>query len=240
MKHQYFGDVNDYRKYGLLRLLASEGGLRLGISWMLTPADGRADGGKIGYLDQPGRWRHFDPDLFDHLASSVKSGRARDLGVVEAGNLIPGARYHSNILEDGVAARAAYMKTMLNRFQGLDLVFFDPDNGLEVESCPAGRKGSSKFLTCQEAAATFATGSSLLVYQHYPHVEKDAYVQEQVQRLANSTGAKDIIPVGTPHVLFLLVLHPVHVFAAQHALEVLDRRWGGKFRRQAPWAGGWH
>jgi len=240
MKHQYFGDVNDYRKYGLLRLLAVEGGLRLGIAWMLTPADGRPDGGKISYLDQPGRWRHFDPDLFDHLAASVKSRGVRDLGVVEASNLIPGARYFSEILEDGVAARAAYMKIMLDRFHGLDLVFFDPDNGLEVKNCPPGRKGSSKFLTCQEAAATFANGSSLLVYQHYPHVEKDAYVRAQVQRLADSTGANDIIPVGTAHVLFLLVLHPGHVLAAQGALEVLDRRWGGKFRRQAPWAGGWH
>ena len=33
MKDQYFGDINDYRKYGLLRpIIASSG-------WMLTPDD---------------------------------------------------------------------------------------------------------------------------------------------------------------------------------------------------------
>ena len=38
MKHQYFGDANDYVKYGLLRCFA-EPGFRVGICWMLTPED---------------------------------------------------------------------------------------------------------------------------------------------------------------------------------------------------------
>ncbi len=229
MKHQYFGDINDYRKYGLLRLLAVEGGFKLGITWMLTPADGRPDGGKIDYLDQPGRWRAHDPDLFDHLASALKGDGARNLGALAAHNLIPGARYHSDILEDGVAARAAYMKTMLDAFKGLDMVFFDPDNGMEVKSCPPGRKGSSKFLACHEAAATFATGASLIVFQHYCRVERGSYARQQAQRLADITGAKVILPVATAHVLFLLAPHPCHVPAAQRALEALDTRWPGQF-----------
>jgi hypothetical protein len=231
MKHQYFGDVNDYRKYGLLRRLATEGGLQLGISWMLTPDDDSRHGGKVDYLDQPRRWRSYDPDLFDHLAASVEIGRARDLSVVEANNLIPGARFHSDIIEDGKVARAAYMKTMHDRFKGLDLVFFDPDNGLDVKSCPLGRKGSSKYLTCQEAAATFATGASLLVFQHFAMVKKEPFTLEKVQRLADSTGAKVIIPISTAYVLFLLVLHPSHVSAAQRAIEALDMKWPGQFQR---------
>jgi hypothetical protein len=45
MKNQYFGDINDYRKYGLLRMLQSSGGGRLLVAWMLTPDDGSRDGG---------------------------------------------------------------------------------------------------------------------------------------------------------------------------------------------------
>ena len=41
MKNQYFGDVNDYRKYGLLRVLQREANLRCVVAWMLTPDDGR-------------------------------------------------------------------------------------------------------------------------------------------------------------------------------------------------------
>ncbi|MDO8501594.1 MAG: hypothetical protein Q7S20_07100 [Gemmatimonadaceae bacterium] len=50
MKHQYFGDVNDYRKYGLLRILQQASGLRLGVCWMLTPDDTRTDGKFVAYL----------------------------------------------------------------------------------------------------------------------------------------------------------------------------------------------
>ncbi|MCJ7618838.1 MAG: hypothetical protein MUP64_01300, partial [Anaerolineae bacterium] len=67
MKNQYFGDVNDYRKYGLLRVLTNGGEIKAAVCWMLTPDDGRGDGGFTSYLEQPDKWRHFDPLLFDHL-----------------------------------------------------------------------------------------------------------------------------------------------------------------------------
>ena len=38
MKHQYVGDINDYRKYALLRALSAGGANRIGVCWMLTPA----------------------------------------------------------------------------------------------------------------------------------------------------------------------------------------------------------
>ena len=55
MKNQYFGDINDYRKYGLLRTLQSTGSGRLLVAWMLTPDDGSRDGGFRSYL-LPQRW----------------------------------------------------------------------------------------------------------------------------------------------------------------------------------------
>jgi hypothetical protein len=44
MKNQYFGDINDYRKYGLLRGLSNRGEIRTAVCWMLTTDDGRGDG----------------------------------------------------------------------------------------------------------------------------------------------------------------------------------------------------
>jgi len=229
MKHQYFGDINDYRKYGLLRLLAKEGGLRLGVCWMLTPDDGRADGGKISYLAEPERWRTLDPELYDHLAAALLGDLPRRLTSVETGNLIPEARFHSDLFHDGAGARSDYMLAMLERFKGVDLVFFDPDNGMEVKSCPIGRKGSSKFLAYEEAAATFRTGASLLIYQHFGRVERGAYVREQIQRLAAYTGTSEIVALSTSHALFLFVLHPEHVPAVERTLELLASRWPGQF-----------
>ena len=39
MKNQYFGDINDYRKYGLLRILSTYGPIKTAVCWMLTPDD---------------------------------------------------------------------------------------------------------------------------------------------------------------------------------------------------------
>ena len=71
VKHQYVGDINDYRKYALLRALSAGGANRIGVCWMLTDSDGSSDGGKLAYLGQPERFRHFDPELFDILAHAA-------------------------------------------------------------------------------------------------------------------------------------------------------------------------
>jgi hypothetical protein len=60
MKDRYFGDINDYRKYGLLRALQSYGDGHLLVAWMLTPDDGGRDGGLRSYLDDPSAWAKYD------------------------------------------------------------------------------------------------------------------------------------------------------------------------------------
>ncbi len=43
MKDQYFGDLNDYMKYAILREFEMAG-LRLALHWMWTPNDRSNDG----------------------------------------------------------------------------------------------------------------------------------------------------------------------------------------------------
>ena len=49
MKNQYFGDVGDYGKYGLLRFIAKRG-VTIAVNWYLTPDDQSNDGHIRGYL----------------------------------------------------------------------------------------------------------------------------------------------------------------------------------------------
>lgn len=74
MKIQYLGDVNDYRKFALLRALEKEGRFKIGVNWMLTADDDSVDGGNRGYLNDPETWRRFDPELFS-LLSEILGGR---------------------------------------------------------------------------------------------------------------------------------------------------------------------
>ena len=87
MKNQYFGDINDYRKYGLLRALQSSGEFRLLVAWMLTPDDGGRDGRFRSYLQQPEEWKHFDPELFAGLAEKFQS--SSHLSLIEGSALLP-------------------------------------------------------------------------------------------------------------------------------------------------------
>ena len=72
MKNQHFGDVNDHREYGSLRVLTGLGGMSTAICWMLIPNDGCSDGKFIEYLEQSAKWRHFDPDLYDNKEAAAQ------------------------------------------------------------------------------------------------------------------------------------------------------------------------
>ena len=100
MKNQYFGDINDYRKYGLLRLLSGSAKLSTAVCWMLTADDGRSDGKKVRYLKQPRPWRGFDPDLYDTLRELVLSREIRNVNSAEASGILPSARYFPELLSD--------------------------------------------------------------------------------------------------------------------------------------------
>ena len=162
MKAQYFGDVNDYRKYALLRLLAKSGEFKIGVCWMLTPADERPDGGKRSYIQHPAKWRAFDIDLFDLLAAVRPKSELTDLLQIESEGLIPGATFFNEIVPD--ALDAPFIGCL--RLQQLPL-FFDHDNGLEIKSRPKGQKNSSKFVFRDEISDHYAARRSVLLYQYY-------------------------------------------------------------------------
>jgi hypothetical protein len=123
---QYFGDVNDYRKYALLRLLAKSGGFKIGVCWMLTTTDDRPDGNKRAYAEQPAKWRAFDPNLFDLLATVKRKPDLADLLRIESEGLIPGAIFVNEMVPDSLEARLAFHQACLSAFDGCDLAFFDP------------------------------------------------------------------------------------------------------------------
>ena len=71
VKNQYFGDINDYRKYGLLRILTGRGQIRTAVCWMLRADDGRGDGSRIKHLSELEKWRNYDFAVSDHLEELV-------------------------------------------------------------------------------------------------------------------------------------------------------------------------
>ncbi len=228
MKNQYFGDVNDYRKYGLLRALQAPRGLSLSVGWMLTPDDGGTDGGFRRYLQQPHKWRHYDPLLFDHLSAALASGSTPAVALVGEADVLSRAAFFSELVPDGRDARIDWSNGLAQAASGADLVFLDPDNGLEVPSKPIGRKDSSKYVAWDEVERLWNAGSSLLIYQHFCREERDLFTSRLAAELRRRTGAAFVEAFTTAHVLFLLAGQLRHAEGFEKAIASELPRWRGQ------------
>ncbi|TAK66950.1 MAG: hypothetical protein EPO24_00975 [Bacteroidetes bacterium] len=229
MKHQYFGDINDYKKYGLLRVLSSGGAIRIAVCWMLTENDSRTDGNKISYLNEPERWRDYDPELFDILRHTLHNKRSRNVRHIEESDCLRPAVYHSEILTDEASQREEYFSSLLTKASGLELLFFDPDNGIEVKSVMYGRKNSCKYIYWHEIKAAYNAGHSLLIYQHFPRVEHRLYTARSIQQIQTLLEVSEVFAIATSSVLYLLVPQKHHNNYFQERLKALQNRWEENF-----------
>jgi hypothetical protein len=207
MKNQYFADINDYLKYGILRAIANSK-LKICLCWMLTEDDNRNDGRKIRYLQDSDKWRKYDPVLFDVMKWSIEKNR-RSVDVAEKKDLIPDATYHPTLLTDDRDERDQYFKELTEISAASDLIFFDADNGMEVKSVKKGNKNSSKYLYWDEVER-FADTHSILVFQYFPRKNRKEFVEGISQRLKTVSNSASVMALKTSQVVFFLVLHPLH------------------------------
>jgi hypothetical protein len=225
LKNQYFGDINDYRKYGLLRVLLSGQELTLLVAWMLTPDDGGSDGGFRAYLEQPDQWHHFDSELYAGLRAALRSTRPRSVALIEDSRLLPRTIFYSALVPDERNDREVWRRGLLEAATGVDLVFVDPDNGIEIPSRPIGYSGSSKYVSWLEIEGLWKAGHSLLIYQHFPRAPRSAFAAQLLGELRRRTDAPFAQGFRTAHVLFLLAAQARHEAALR---EVVGRdlpRW---------------
>jgi hypothetical protein len=228
MKGQYFGDINDYRKYGLLRVLQSMGGGRLLFAWMLTPDDGSRDGGRRAYLQDPDTWMRYDPELFTGLAELLQPPSIPQVSLIERSALLPRTSYYSAVVPDTARERDAWRQGLLDAARDADLAFIDPDNGIEVRSKPVGRRGSAKYVTWREIRELWETGCSILIYQHWRREPREAFAGRMASELREHTGARFVEALRTSHVLYLLAAQERHREQFREAVARLPQRWGGQ------------
>jgi hypothetical protein len=230
MKNQYFGDEKDYLTYGLLRALARSTGLRIGIAWMLTPDQASGEGELRGYLSPTQRllWEHYDPELYERLAQVEPASRKVELA--RTWNLIPGARYDEPVhVPIDTHKRAVYFKQLLAQLKDCDLLFFDPDNGLEIPSLSQGARRSPQHLYWDEVELAY-TGQrhSVLIFQHFPRRGRAEYLAERALELARRLNLAQVDWFQTAQVAFFLAARPEHAAALQRAPAEVLAHWRGR------------
>lgn len=224
MKNQYFGDVNDYVKYGLLRCFA-ETGFRVGVCWMLTPEDQKPDGRKMKYLSEPRKWKQHDADLYALLSRVAPRATGKHLRHIEAKGVIPNALFFGDIVPDVKTNRSVWYRRVLSELRGSELLFFDPDNGIEVSSKPVGRKESSKYVYWDELATAWEQYASLLVFQHFPRVKRHEYIPEIVREMKTRLKGSSVVPLRSSNVLFLLSYRSSDSSRINEVIRLINNRW---------------
>jgi len=200
MKNQYVGDINDYKKYSLIEIISEVLNEKILIAWMLTDEDSRNDGNKLDYLENNRNDRQLNPELFDKLISIDMSKRE----IKDVQELLGEKyNYYSETLCDNKEKRTKYFEALLVQAEEVGLVFFDPDNGIEVKSVKCGNKNSSKYLYWDEIQQFTKSGKDILIYQHFPRKVRRQYINDLRTELQKKTKL-EVLPIETKHVLFLL------------------------------------
>ena len=166
MQNRYVGDTGDFSKYLLLKILCKTD-LKLGVNWCLAKNDSIGNDGKfINYLDhEENEFSLADQDLFEGLRSIVKT-MSRNVNSVINGKILPeSVTFYSELIPIGVN-RFAWHEKGMEKLTGCDIIFYDPDNGLEIKSKGRLHKDSIKYVFYEEIRNTFNSGKSIIVYQH--------------------------------------------------------------------------
>lgn len=225
LKNQYYGDINDYKKYSLIRNLTGSGKMRIAVCWALTDDDGFSDGSKINYLKEPLKWKRHDPIVFEQLRNDLLIKKERNIENIEISNIICNGKFFKRLLKDGKMERDRYFEEFLNFANNADLIFFDPDNGLEINSIPRGRIKSSKYIYLSELENFYRLGKSLLIYQHFPRVNREQYTSSLASKIFYLINAPSIFMFITSHVLFLLIPQPSHAEQFRRSSKEIERYW---------------
>jgi len=168
MQDSYVGDIGDYGKYSLLRAFCEEIS-PIAVNWYKVEASTdtmQNDGKFISYLDSPSKYRSFDPPLFDSLSKIVKEDKDRTLARIEAENLFPGIFFSEPLS----SPRELWHQRALQATKNTDVIFLDPDNGLETERMYETDSATFKHVKWNELKDYYQRGQSVILYQHRPQM----------------------------------------------------------------------
>ena len=237
MQNRYTGDIGDFSKLGILRVLQASG-FSIGLNWYLTPDETHnSDGRHVGYLCQD-EYRACDPGLWIGLGALVREGN-REVRYMENDGILR-ATFFSDCLDFGgkkkperTAIRVAWFARSLSAMDGNDIVCVDPDNGLVVPSATGGPK-ENKYVLPEELASYYAQGSTVIYYQHKAR-RMDPFYTDQLRRLLQredlpgaSGLALKFVKVSQRYHMF--IIQPDHKEAVERAVkDMLSTAWGDCF-----------
>ena len=226
MKNQYFGDENDYKKYGVIRALSESLAERILVCWMLTRDDSPGQGQSLSYQEKPDTFRKFDPELFDHLKNVVVGRGERDVRHAAKAVNSANVSYFLWTLEDNEIIRNIFFRQLERSSKSAGMVFFDPDTGIGPSSVRKGNRSSSRYLFYDEIGRFYNDlGKSILIYQHWTRVEKGKLRHEVVEKIGMWTGTREVYTLDTNRMVYFLLPQNRHSKLIKQAVDRIESKW---------------
>jgi len=157
MQNQYFGDISDFYKYYFLKNISLE--YKLGINWLLTPNDGSNAGKHI--ITKRKDVKLIDEKLYMILEKSILIND-RNILNIEKDYFNNNTKYFNDLYEK-YFLEGIYEENAFNYLINQDIIYFDPDNGIEIESIKKGNK--YKYLSYRQILRYWNENKSLIIFQ---------------------------------------------------------------------------
>lgn len=241
MQNRYVADVGDFGKYGLLRSIVKTN-LTLGINWYLTPDENNnGDGKHTSYL-QKDAYRQCDEQLY-YILKKIVAGNQRNVDSIQKFDVFPkDTKFYNEILDFHKEAnwinrselRNSWHERALEKLCSRDIVFLDPDNGLQVSSTSLTSEKGNKYIGYKELEDYFNLGISIIFYNHRERKSEEDYLNKfrklkGIDAFKNSTIIGLKFKRGTTRD-YIFILQPQHVCAIKDCCNLLiNSKWEDHF-----------
>ncbi len=204
MQNRYAGDIGDFGKFGLLRHIVNASQLRLGINWYLLPDEKHNEDGRyIRYLCDPA-FEQCDQELYGKFRRIVEDKRSicslekpalfKVRPVFFSKTVDSFHLYPAQTLQDRqrrLELRREWKDEAVSKLSTADVIFLDPDNGLQVQSCSSlSHKNSGKYSYFEEIREFHKSKKLTIIYHHLNRHRKHGTHSIQVQQRARELKEK--------------------------------------------------
>lgn len=229
MQDQYVGDIGDYCKFVLLRAITDRDitfpaditspALSLAVNWYRTNPENNKSG-----TQNAGKFTKYSDELQDeNLFDELQKLPSRNIEAIESSDILKAKFYNIPVAKK--QERELWHKNALAKLKGKDIVFLDPDNGLETKT-----KSSQKYVLRSEIEDYYTRGQSIILYQHQPrNIKKINFIknifQSQYKFIKIKPASIRVVEYSRYTCrYFILLLHEKHCQGIDNALASIEKK----------------